>query len=53
MHSYGSESTWQMNIIADLSMAQQAYKTLKLNDIDERSVTIDQTNLMFLEEVYN
>ena len=41
MYSYGIESTWQMNIIADVEMTKKAYSTLKNERIDENNFDIN------------
>ena len=52
-HSYGTEATWQMDIISDLEMAQKAFSCLKSDRIDEKTFDVTQANDQFLEEVYN
>jgi len=41
VYSYGIESTWQMNIVADLEMTKKAYSTLKNERIDENNFDIN------------
>ena len=41
MFSYGTESTWQMNIISDLEMTKKAYSTLKNERIDEKDFDLN------------
>ena len=53
VHSYGRESTWQFNLVSDLTMLQTSYETLKYDKIDEKTFDVDQSNDHFLEEVYN
>ena len=53
-HNYGTEATWQFNIIGDLPALQKSYSCLKLNKAaDATTYDINQANSDFLEEVYN
>ena len=52
-HSYGSQGTWQFNLVPDLSMLQKSFSTLKMDKVDEETFTIDDANHDYLEEIYN
>ena len=51
MHCFGRDSSWQMNIVSDLSMLQKAFSTLEASG-DEANYTLDKANDEYLKQVY-